>query len=973
MFKEFTNLIKSQSDHREYKLIKLKENEIEILLISDPKTDTSSAAVNVNVGQLNDPPDRQGLAHFLEHMLFLGTSKYPLASEFDQYLSQNSGYSNAYTSLEETNYYFNCLNEAFEEGLDRFVQFFIDPLFNEEYVEKELKAVHSEHIKNIQQDSWREDYFLRYTSIQGSFFNKFGSGNMNSLNFPSIRDDLISFYNQFYSSNLMKAVILSNKTIQQLQNTACFLFSQIPNKSQNPPQFTQQPFDDTNLSKIYKIVPCKQENRVKFVWVLKENYEKKYKKNPLCYLSYLIGHEGKNSLLSGLIEEGLAESLYCGFKHISIFSTFYIDIVLSEQGFLDINKVFTLVFAYIAMLKNKGPQQWVYEENQLIKIIKFQYKEIEEPIDYTYILASKMQTCDLQDILRYDALLESFHKEDMEATLNDFQLKNLRINITSPLLVNQCELLEPIYQIKYKVEDIEDELIKIYQNPQEKYIKKFDLPPQNTFIPKVFHLLNLEVENPEKSDIKYIAKGTNYEFWYKKDNYFKIPKISLLIKFFHESFFTLKNQILCEVYISIILEKNRELIYQGEMACIETILEFKNEINFIFESFSDNFYIFLEQFLTQIVNFDVLKDIQKSIFNIQVNKIQKKYKNFFFKSPYEQGRNYSEYIMNRFSFSPEDLLEQSMKVSLEDVAFFGNLIKENLQIQCFLGGNLNREISLQISEMIKDKFFSKKQINENQENVIIQKKKINLIFFFQINMKNCILSFPSKKRVILQKKLQKNEENSYICSIYQIEGKNTIKQKVLFELLAKFLDEPFYKHLRTQEQLGYIVWCSNYEIKNQQYFKFVIQSNVECPEYLSSRIQNFINQQRQKIKDISQNEFLVLKKSVECMLKQKEFSIYQESKKYFYEINNNTYLFDLNQQMIAFLQNIQIYELIEFFECIFYDNPKNAQIQLISQNQLCNNQHLLKFTSTFIKTECFDNAEEFKKQCKNLKNFSVDN
>jgi len=69
--------------------------------------------MNVNVGMLDEPSDREGLAHFLEHMLFLGTEKYPNYDEYDKFLSQNSGFSNAYTTHLETNYYFDCSNEAF--------------------------------------------------------------------------------------------------------------------------------------------------------------------------------------------------------------------------------------------------------------------------------------------------------------------------------------------------------------------------------------------------------------------------------------------------------------------------------------------------------------------------------------------------------------------------------------------------------------------------------------------------------------------------------------------------------------------------------------------------------------------------------------------------------------------------------------------------------------------------------------------
>ena len=71
-------VIKSPNDSREYQLIEL-DNRLRALLISDMKSDKGAASLNVQVGSSANPPERAGLAHFLEHMLFLGTEKYPEA------------------------------------------------------------------------------------------------------------------------------------------------------------------------------------------------------------------------------------------------------------------------------------------------------------------------------------------------------------------------------------------------------------------------------------------------------------------------------------------------------------------------------------------------------------------------------------------------------------------------------------------------------------------------------------------------------------------------------------------------------------------------------------------------------------------------------------------------------------------------------------------------------------------------------
>mmetsp|Transcript_42761 Transcript_42761/g.50120 ORF Transcript_42761/g.50120 Transcript_42761/m.50120 type:complete len:87 (+) Transcript_42761:145-405(+) len=86
--------------------------------------------MDVGVGAALDPKDTPGLAHFLEHMLFMGTEKYPIANQYDDFVLNNGGYNNAYTNNFNTNFHFSIANESLEEGLDIFSHVFISPLLD---------------------------------------------------------------------------------------------------------------------------------------------------------------------------------------------------------------------------------------------------------------------------------------------------------------------------------------------------------------------------------------------------------------------------------------------------------------------------------------------------------------------------------------------------------------------------------------------------------------------------------------------------------------------------------------------------------------------------------------------------------------------------------------------------------------------------------------------------------------------------
>jgi len=135
--------------YREYRLVQL-PNKLDVILVSDPETQTAAAAVSVSAGQLQDPTEVQGLAHFCEHMLFLGSQKFPDESDFDSFCAQSAGYSNAWTSMDRTVYHFMLAHNQLYGALDKFSGFFTSPLFTEDLTERELNAVDSENNKNLQ-------------------------------------------------------------------------------------------------------------------------------------------------------------------------------------------------------------------------------------------------------------------------------------------------------------------------------------------------------------------------------------------------------------------------------------------------------------------------------------------------------------------------------------------------------------------------------------------------------------------------------------------------------------------------------------------------------------------------------------------------------------------------------------------------------------------------------------------------------
>ena len=353
---------KSPNDDREYRYIIL-DNQLECMIVKDKDTQKSAACLDVRVGAALDPKDTPGLAHFLEHMLFMGTEKYPEENVYTKFISDNGGSDNAFTTLENTNYHFDVSNEGFEKALDMFAQFFICPLFDKNSVEKEMKAVDSEFKNSLQSDPERYYQIFQSESNPDSAFNRFTSGSLETLSKEGIIEELKAFHTRWYSANVMKLCIYSNRDLDDMEAIIRDLFTPIVNKHVEVPSFTDPPaYSEENLGNFYRVKPVLDENELNLCFWY-PCYEKDYYYEVLTYLRHIFGHEGENSLLSALIKKDLATDIIASYDHIlHAFSYFDINITLTDKGFDNYEEVLEIVWARIHDLKKTGPLEYVFNE-----------------------------------------------------------------------------------------------------------------------------------------------------------------------------------------------------------------------------------------------------------------------------------------------------------------------------------------------------------------------------------------------------------------------------------------------------------------------------------------------------------------------------------------------------------------------------------------------------------------------------------
>lgn len=151
-------------------------NQLKFLVISDPLSKQAAVSMDVAVGSFSNPKNLQGLAHFVEHMLFLGNEKYPEEGSFDQFIAENGGNSNAQTMHESTNYQFHIVAAEdsgsdfpkCKEALDRFSHFFLKrhSLWSLQWIANSMQSIPSfnDSDKNLFLDAIKFSDILRTLS-----------------------------------------------------------------------------------------------------------------------------------------------------------------------------------------------------------------------------------------------------------------------------------------------------------------------------------------------------------------------------------------------------------------------------------------------------------------------------------------------------------------------------------------------------------------------------------------------------------------------------------------------------------------------------------------------------------------------------------------------------------------------------------------------------------------------------------------
>lgn len=861
------DIVKSTNDQRHYRYVTL-ANGLRMLLVSDPATDKAAASLVVFRGSYHEPDDFPGLAHFLEHMLFIGTEKYPEVDAYQEFISRHGGSSNAYTAGDHTNYFFDVQPEQFRPAMDRFAQFFISPLLADDYVEREKNAVHSEYQLQLKADNWRGAAVLGEVMNPAHPQSRFSIGSLETLG-DGVRQALMDFFENNYSADQMVLVAVSDESLDELAGWLVPMFAPIENRELGPAPVTEPLFLDNQLPAVVSYQTIKEGYQVVYNFPVPA-IEQFYREKPAEYVANLVGHEGKGSLFQYLQRQGWVESLAAGTGSFDARNSLLtVEMALTEEGYEQLEQVSRALFDYIELLRGQPPEPWRYQEQARVAELGFRFQERSSASRFAYQVAPRFLHYPPEDVLAAPYLMTRFDAGLIESYLNALEADNVVMEVTGPDV--PVERRERWFDVPYRVE----------QRPPvlgDTAVGELALPPPNPYLPE-----NLEVlpDDPEPPRLAVARPGLT--IYADRDTEFNTPRANLYLSLgIPGGIAAPEDQAMATLYLRVVRDALSEAVYPAYLAGLGYGLDTNGYgLEVAISGYSDKQLTLLSTVLDGLTG----TVIDPARFALLRDELLRDWRNYREERPYSQAYGALGYLLLSNRWPPEMLVEAVRERTAEDLQHWRD---DRLGRFHVLGLNLGNTpaagawaLAAALQEELALGAFPRRQPRV---------KEVTAAYRYPMNI----------------------DHDDAAMVIYLQNERSGMAQRARSALAASVLRQAYFTSLRTEQQLGYVVAAADQTLRQRGGLAFIVQSPVASAADLERATRGFLTEQLEVLETMPEAAFASFKAGLISRLTESDKNLNERGQRLWTDLDLGITTFDSRRQIAAEVAALGKAELLEF-------------------------------------------------------------
>ena len=881
---------RSPADTRDYRALTL-ENGLEALVVSDPSADEAAAALDVNVGSANDPRGRPGMAHFLEHLLFLGTGKYPDPGEYDRFITEHGGFSNASTAFAHTTYFFEVDAAHLDGALDRFAQFFVSPRFDREHLAGERRIVHSEYVSRSRSDHLRSLAAWKQTLDPRHPLARFHVGSEETLaDRPGgdIREEVVDFWESTYSSHLMKLVVLGREPLDELERLVRIRFGPVARRPVERLRIDGPLFREGLLPARLDIAPIRESRTLSLSFPIPP-LEPHFRAKPLALISHLVGHEGRGSLLSALKERGWAEGLSAGpgVSHPD-FATFGITIRATEAGIEKADEVVTLVFAYLDLIRAAGLAPRYRDELARMAELELRFLEKAPPLDHVLALAARLHRYPAGEVLvapyRFEGADPDLERRFLAALVPD------RVLVTVIATGVATDSVAPFFEAPYRLRPIPPETVARWRNPGAATASALAsggaldlaLPEPNPFVPGELTLI--ETGSAPTHPVR-IAGRPGFDLWHRPDIEFGQPRANFR--------FTVRSPlandsprhaVLGSLHTRVVEDALTEFSYPAALAG-HTYLLYRHHrgVTVGISGWSDK----QREMLARIVSTLRAPPVSPSRFEAEREEYARLLRNLDERPPYRRAMSEVGELLLSPEWPAGALLAALDEVGPEDLRDFVARLFAQGHIVALAHGNLTTGAARDLGGVLEDALLA------SMETVAVAPGRVARL----------------EPGARFGRWLESGHEDHTVV-LYRQGRRRSVPERAKLALIAQAVGNRFFQELRTERKIGYVVFASPLTLRGVPGLAFVVQSDTSPPEVLREEVEAFVERFEAVLGGMSEEDFERHRRAVESALLEADTRLEERTGRYWTEIQRERYEFDSRERFLDAVRAITREELL---------------------------------------------------------------
>lgn len=894
---------KSEKDTRQYQAIRL-DNGMVVLLVSDQQAVKSLSALVVPVGSLQDPEEHQGLAHFLEHMTLMGSQKYPQPDSLAEFLKMHGGSHNASTAPYRTAFYLEVENDALDGAVDRLADAIAAPLLDKKYADRERNAVNAELTMARTRDGMRMAQVSAETINPAHPGSHFSGGNLETLSDKPgkpVLDALHTFRDSWYSANLMKAVIYSNKSLPELASIAAATYGRVPNHNISKPEITVPVVTDAQKGIIIHYVPAMPRKVLRVEFRIDNNSDQ-FRSKTDELVTYMIGNRSPGTLSDWLQKQGLVESIRADSDPVvnGNSGVLAISATLTDKGLAHRDEVTAAIFSYLNLLRSQGIDKRYFDELAHVLALDFRYPSINRNMDYVEWLADTMIRVPVEHTLDVVNIADRYDPQAIKDRLAMMTPQNARIWYISPKEPHNKTAY--FVNAPYQVDKISAQTFADWQ--QKSSAIDLKLPVLNPYIPDDFTLIKSDKAYPHP---QLIVDEPTLRVIYAPSQYFASePKadISLVLRN-PQGMDSARRQVmfaLNDYLAGIALD---QLSNQAAVGGISFSTGANNGLmvnaNGYTQHLPELFNALLDGYFSYTPTEEQLEQA-KSWYAQMMDSADKG-------KAYDQAIMPVQMVSQVPYFQREDRRALLPSITLKEVLEYRDNLKAKGRPELLVIGNLTADQSTAMARQIQKQLGADGNEWCRNKDVLVN----------------------SKQLAIFEK--AGNSTDSALAAVFAPPNVDEYTSSAASSLLGQIVQPWFYNQLRTEEQLGYAVFAFSMNVGRQWGMGFLLQSNDKQPEFLWQRFQAFFPTAEAKLRAMKPEEFAQIQQAVISQMQQAPQTLGDEASKLSKDFDRGNMRFDSRDKVVAQIKLLTPQKLADFFHQTVVDPQGMAILSQISGSQ----------------------------------------